>query len=137
MKVYIASGWQNPHVNAVKQIVTELEHTYYHFLESGYELDYNNLMPGLREQPAEKQAEYIWRPSVVTSMNVNLKAVRECDLLLILEPASKGSYTELGFASALGKRTMLLITPEYTLGVMDAIVDHVVHSLEQLREELS
>lgn len=136
MLIYLATSWSNPHTPRIKQEILALGHTCYHFLDSGHELDYNKILPDLRKQDAWTQAKYINHPEVIKPALVNVRALKDCSAFVLAEPAEKGSYTEFGMAATEGKRTILYVTPEYKLGVMDAVFDWMVTNEAELKEAL-
>jgi len=57
------------------------------------------------------------------------KELKKCDALLIFVDSprkSEGIFLELGFAKALGKKTILLISKKVTLPTLESISDQVI-----------
>lgn len=134
--VYLATGWDNDHAASIKRVIVDAGHEYYHFLESGHELDYDRITPGLRSLNANAQAAALSHGMVGSAYRVNLDALDRADIFVLAEPASKGSFMEYGYALASGLLTILYVTPAYTIGVMDAGFDHVVSSESELASVL-
>ena len=126
MKIYLATGWNNQHTRSIKDQLERAGHHVYHFLDSGFELDYNKIVPNLHKQDPKLQASLVSHPDVRHAFQSNLDALVKCDVFILAEPCGKGSYMEFGMASASGKSTILIVTAEYTLGVMDSAFRYVV-----------
>jgi hypothetical protein len=133
MHVYIASSWDNLWVEGVKRAVHSLGHTYYHFSDSPYALDYNHLAPDFRKLPGSMQAKGLRSAMVMRARNANMAELARSQAFVLIEPAGKGSYTEFGIAASDGMRTFLFVTPEYQIGVMDALFTHVVFGVTELK----
>lgn len=132
MKAYLATGWNNPHAKKIKDQLSRAGLTVYHFLDSGLELDYNKIVPNLRSMVGHGQSKYLRDPVIGRAAICNLNELMASNIFVIAEPTGKGSQMEYGFAYAAQIPTILYVTPEYELGVMDFWHQHIVHNEAEL-----
>lgn len=96
MKVYVASTLSN--YMQVREIYTLLKN---HNIEITF--DWTDFAQDLIEnQPT------LTRSDLQLRGQLELKGVRDCDALLLVEPANKGSYAEFGYAMAFNKPIVIL-----------------------------
>jgi len=73
-----------------------------------------------------------WKPQNFPAGKVieeAFKELKKCDALLVFVDSpkkSKGIFLEFGFAKALGKKTILLISKEVTSPILESISDQVI-----------
>jgi len=135
MHIFLATSADNPHTVKIKEKLHSLGHTYYHFLDGDVKLDYDDIHHNLRNENPTLQAALLKHPRIEMACASNTNAVRESDIFMLAEPASKGCYMEYGMAFALRKPTILIVTPEYQIGVMDSMFKYT-SSIELLDKTL-
>ena len=86
MKFYIGSGFKN--VDRVRDLSNELK-------KLGWIHTYNW---------AEVEVGSETREELVTYSRLELAAIEDSDIVIIILPAGRGTHVELGYAMALGKK---------------------------------
>jgi len=110
MKFFIASPWQNTDI--VKNLSVALAtrgHTVYSFLDNGA-----NVVGGA--PPIEESEESFpnsiasWEnnPAVKEIFESDMKALKESDVLILLEPSGRSSLAEAGIAYGMGKKIVVV-----------------------------
>jgi nucleoside 2-deoxyribosyltransferase len=110
MKFFIASPWQNADV--VKDLSVALAtrgHTAYSFLDNGA-----NAVGGA--PPIEESEESFpnsimnWEnnPAVKEIFESDMKALKESDVIILLEPSGRSSLAEAGIAYGMGKKIVVV-----------------------------
>jgi hypothetical protein len=110
MKFFIASPWQNTDI--VKNLSVALAsqgHTVYSFLDNGA-----NAMGGA--PPIEESEESFpnsiseWEnnPAIKEIFESDMKALRESDEVILLEPSGRSSLAEAGIAYGMGKKIVVV-----------------------------
>jgi hypothetical protein len=108
MKFFIASPWQNEDV--VKSLTMALSaqgHTVYSFLDNGA-----NPVGGAPavEESEEEDVDFVagWEndPKVKEVFASDIKALKESDEVVLLEPSGRSSLVEAGIAYGMGKKVV-------------------------------
>lgn len=135
-KIYIATSWNSPHLESLKDQIGATGNTYYHFVSAGYLFDYNDIKPGLRDSAPEEQARHVRHSRLEKACELNVENLLNADVFVLCAPAGSGCWVEFGLATQLGIPTVLLVTPEYEIGVMDNLFTHVVYGTDELLDAM-
>ena len=109
MKFFIASPWRN--AEAVKSLSGALAargHAAYSFLDSGI-----NLATGvsvIEELKKFGRSMVDWEDDALIGhiFEAEMKALKDSDVVILLEPAGRSSLTEAGIAYGMGKQVVLI-----------------------------
>jgi len=110
MKFFIASPWQNADmVKNISVALTTRGHTVYSFLDNGA-----NAVGGA--PPLEESEESFpnsivnWEnnPAVKEIFASDMKALKESDTIILLEPSGRSSLAEAGIAYGMGKKVVVV-----------------------------
>ena len=110
MKFFIASPWQNTDiVKSLSVALTTRGHTIYSFLDNGA-----NAVGGA--PPIEESEESFpnsilnWEnnPAVKEIFESDMKALKESDVVILLEPSGRSSLAEAGIAYGMGKKIVVV-----------------------------
>jgi nucleoside 2-deoxyribosyltransferase len=109
MKFFIASPWRNK--DAVRDLTNALAqrgYAVYSFLDSGANLATGRSV--VDELKAFSQSITDWEdnPFIANIFESEMKALRECDAVILLAPAGHSSLTEAGIAYGMGKKVTLV-----------------------------
>lgn len=107
MKFFIASPWRNK--DAVKRMTDALAargHFAYSFLDNGANLATG--APVCEERKAFGHSMVDWEddPLIERIFASETQALKDSDVVILLEPAGKSSLTEAGIAYGMGKRVV-------------------------------
>jgi hypothetical protein len=110
MKFFIASPWQN--VDLVKGLsvaLTTRGHETYSFLDNGA-----NAVGGapsveeFEENFLNSVLNWGNNPAIKEIFEFDMKALKECDVVVLLEPSGRSSLAEAGIAYGMGKKIVLV-----------------------------
>jgi nucleoside 2-deoxyribosyltransferase len=110
MKFFIASPWQNTEsVKSLSVALTTRGHTVYSFLDNGA-----NAVGGA--PPVEESEENFpnsissWEnnPAVKEIFESDMRALKESDMVILLEPSGRSSLAEAGIAYGMGKKIVVV-----------------------------
>ena len=129
VKIYVASSWRNYIQPLVVSNLLDLGHTVYDFKNppdrSGF--GWGQLGPeahGANGTPAEFR-EALKHPIAQAGFASDMKALRECDVCLLVLPCNRSAHLELGWACGAGKHTAVYMPeksePELMYTMLDAI----------------
>ena len=112
MKFYIGSGFKN--VDRVRDLSNELKklgwiHTY-NWAEVGSET----------------------REELVTYSRLELAAIEDSDIVIIILPAGRGTHIEMGYAMALGKRIVLYTSDEEEFSLDNTVNFYQIPEIEKI-----
>jgi len=112
MKYFIASRWSN-----MKQVqfLTENLHALGHEIFSYVDDQRNFVAKKDLEQPAEVFApgdDWRTRPALSAMYEKDLAGLANCEVMILLLPAGETSHIEAGIAYGLGKKMVLIGSPE-------------------------
>lgn len=133
MKFFIASPWQNTElVKNLSVTLTGRGHTVYSFLDNGA-----NAVGGT---PAVEESEenfpnsiLEWEnnPAVKEVFESDMKALKESDVVILLEPSGRASLAEAGIAYGMGKKIMLVGQVAHPTIVVYSICEHRYASVDE------
>ena len=114
MKFYIGSGFKN--VDRVRDLSNELKklgwiHTYIW---------------------AEVEVGSETREELVTYSRLELAAIEDSDIVIIILPAGRGTHIEMGYAMALGKRIVLYTSDEEEFSLDNTVNFYQIPEIEKI-----
>lgn len=138
IKIYLASSWRNKRYEEVrKQLVTE-----------GYEVyDFKDPVSAFTWEQLDKDYKN-WNPKTFIKAlcqmiphkaftDYDMKALKECDVCILLLPCGRSAHLELGYAAGAGKRTIVFFDKELEEPeLMYLMADHHHTSIKQVLEWL-
>jgi nucleoside 2-deoxyribosyltransferase len=110
MKFFIASPWQNTEI--VKNLSVALAsrgHVVYSFLDNG--ANAIGGAPSIEESEESFPNSILdWEsnPAVKEIFESDMKALKECDMVVLLEPSGRASLAEAGIAYGMGKKIVVV-----------------------------
>ncbi len=114
MKFYIGSGFKN--VDRVRDLSNELK-------KLGWIHTYNW---------AEVEVGSETREELVTYSRLELAAIEDSDIVIIILPAGRGTHIEMGYAMALGKRIVLYTSDEEEFSLDNTVNFYQIPEIEKI-----
>lgn len=122
MKVYLASSWRHPDLDAIRNALRGQGIEVYDFREQGG----FNWRDVLGCDPARiSQYEVLAalsRPEALAQFNVDLEALQECDVLLLVLPSGRSAHLEAGYFAGRGKPVFTLFAPNDGVDLMHLLL---------------
>lgn len=105
-KIYVASSWRNLHQPLVVQALRELGHDVYDFRHppGGTGFSWKDVDGGWQSWSTEQYREALRHPVARAGFASDMKALRECDVCVLVMPCGRSANWELGFAMGEGKQ---------------------------------
>jgi nucleoside 2-deoxyribosyltransferase len=135
MKVYLASSWRNARQPAVLAALRKAGHKVYDFRKPSPVHD------GFSWRSIDPQWEY-WTPTeyrdalkhhvAEVGFSLDMEALRECDVCVLLMPCGRSAHLELGWAAGAGKLTYALIEEQCEPELMYSMLDRICLSIDEL-----
>jgi nucleoside 2-deoxyribosyltransferase len=135
--IYLATSWRNEHYDRVLKLLRDNGHEVFDYREKGFL--FSQLVPEgthVESLPAREQQALLNHPTAEKAFEIDFKALRECEVCVMLYPCGNDAHVELGFAKAYGNHTIIYVNEGYRAGLMDKIADQWVFSDQQLLEAL-
>jgi hypothetical protein len=137
MKVYVAASWRTPQQPEVVRVLREAGHEVYDFRNPpnksgfGWEQVQNGWTPG---QPITA-AQYVWmvhHPIADAGFGADMKALREADAVVLLQPSGRSAALEFGYAIGAGKLGIVLLADHQEPELMLRMADAFAFTLEEV-----
>ena len=142
MKFFIASSWRNKEM--VKQLTEGIitrGHTTYSFFNNGANLLGGASMVEESEEAEENFPNSIsnWEdnPAVKEIFESDMKALKESDMVILLEPSGRSSLAEAGIAFGMGKEIVLVGLVAHPEIVVYCICEHRYPTIEEFLASLN
>ena len=139
-KIYVASSWRNEHYPEVVRQLRETGLDVYDFRNppsgdegfkwSGISEDY------LKWSPLEYRQQ-LNHPKALKQFENDIKAMRQCDICLLVLPCGRSAHTEAGWFAGNGKRVIVYIPERQEPELMYKLFDCVCCSMEEVIEEIA
>jgi hypothetical protein len=120
MKIFIASSWKNKDkVFEVASLLEDGGHIVYNFADFSkrkaapledeviHNLDFN-----FGSFSASDYERFICKPQFTEIINENKRAIRDCDLMILLIPAGLDAHIDWAYAVGLGKPSLICGVPQ-------------------------
>jgi hypothetical protein len=109
MKFFVASPWRNRDaVQALKAALVLRGHTAWSFLDNGANLARGTSVIEEFKEFGRSVTNWENDPLIERIFTLEMQALRECDVLILLEPAGRSSLAEAGIAYGIGKPVTLV-----------------------------
>lgn len=109
MKFFIASPWRNKDaVRTFAAALTQRGYLAYSYLDSGANLATGRSVVDELKAFSHSMTDWEDNPFIANIFESEMKALRECDAVILLAPAGYSSLTEAGIAYGMGKKVMLV-----------------------------
>jgi hypothetical protein len=109
MKFFIASPWRNQDaVRSLTDALTKRGYEMYSFLDSGANLATGTSVMDELKSFSKSVTDWEDNPFISKIFESEMKALRECDAVILLTPAGRSSLTEAGIAYGMGKKVILV-----------------------------
>jgi hypothetical protein len=141
MKVFVSSSWRNERQPAVVQALQHAGHEVYDFRNPGTDaagFSWAELDPDWLDWTGAQFRDSLAHPRVEAGFTLDMNALRECEALVMLQPAGRSAALELGWAAGAGKPTIVLLSdgePELMLKMADRFcltMEEVVETLSEM-----
>lgn len=138
MNVFVSSSWRSEQQPAVVQALQQAGHEVYDFRNPGPNaagFAWTELDPDWLNWTGAQFREALEHPRVKASFALDMDALRDCDALVMLQPAGRSAALELGWAAGAGKPTIVLLAagePELMLKMADRFCLTVEEVLDAL-----
>lgn len=112
MKIYVASSWANPYQPEVVEVLKNLQFDVYDFRhpdpdDNGFH--WYDIDPNWEEWTTVGYTNALKHEIAQEGFAKDMKALRECDVCLLVNPAGRSAHLELGYAVGNGKMGMVLL----------------------------
>jgi hypothetical protein len=137
MKFFIASPWRNK--NAVRSLTDALAasgHTAYSLLDNGANLATGTSVMEELKQFSTSMVNWEDNPVIARIFESEMQAMRDCDAVILLEPAGHSSLAEAGIAYGMGKEIILVGLVEHP-EVVYHMCEHRYPNVEAFLEDLT
>jgi hypothetical protein len=109
MKFFIASPWRNAEtVKSLSGALVARGHAAYSFLESGANLATGMSVTDEFKKFGRSMVDWEDDPLIKQIFESEMQALRDSDVVILLEPAGHSSLTEAGIAYGMGKQVVLV-----------------------------
>ena len=138
MKVFVSSSLRNEQQAQVVEMLRFAGHEVYDFRNPSQSPDvfsWNEFESKATVGTAEAFRQLLEHPRVEEAFKLDMEALRECDVCLMVQPCGRSAALELGWAAGAGKPTVVLLAdgePELML----KMATHFCLNLEEVLEIL-
>jgi len=109
MKFFVASPWRNKDaVQALAAAIVQRGHTAWSFLDNGANLARGTSVIEEFKQFGLSMTNWEDNPLIERIFTLEMQALRDCDAVVLLEPAGRSSLAEAGIAYGMGKPVTLV-----------------------------
>lgn len=139
MKVYVASSWRNMLQQGIVHVLRAAGFEVYDFrhpVPGNNGFSWSEIDPNWKEWTPEQHIAALDHPIAVKGFMHDMKALRECDICVLVLPCGRSAHLELGYAVGAGKRTYVLETEKCEPELMYAMCTRVVTSIADLLKEM-
>lgn len=136
MKIYVATSWRNRILqNLIVKDLRLLGHDVYDFTnpapdKPGFSWSFVDV--DWRNWSNVQFVEGLNHPAAEVGFNLDMNALRACDVCVMLMPCGKSAHLELGFAAGAGKCTVILVEQDHEPELMYKMADKIITDRNQL-----
>jgi hypothetical protein len=123
MKIYCASSWRNPWCPKVVVLLRGEGHDVYDFREpvpGEHGFHWSEIDPQWENWTPQHYRVALQSPIAENGFGRDMKALRECDACVLVQPCGRSAHLEIGWAAGAGKATAVFfptdIEPDPTFG---------------------
>jgi hypothetical protein len=146
MKVFVSTSWRNQTQPAVVQALRDAGHEVYDFrrAEAAYAVAlgaekgfaWSDVDDAYQSWDAAHYRDMLAEPLVEEGFARDMRALRDCDACLMLQPCGRSASLELGWAAGAGKHTLVLLADQEP-ELMLKMAQHFCLSIEEAIEVLA
>lgn len=112
MKVYVASSWRNQYQQEVVKELRKRNFDVYDFKNpepGNHGFQWSEIESDWEAWSAQEFREALNHPVAVSGFGLDMKALQECDVCVLVLPCGRSAHLEAGYAVGAGKRTIILL----------------------------
>lgn len=111
MKIYLASSWRNPTQPAVVELLRSWGYDVYDFRNPPQKVGFGwkQIDHAWRSWSARGFIEGLEHPFAQAGFESDMKALRECDVCVLLLPCGRSAHLELGWSAGANKKTLVML----------------------------
>lgn len=133
--IYVASSWQNKSYTEVVSKLRDAGHEVYDFRnppsgDNGFWWD--SIDSHYMDWTPEKYREMLMHPRATKQFDNDIKAMKSCDVCVLVLPCGRSAHTEAGWFSGQGKKVLVYIPEKQEPELMYKLFDGVCCSIEEL-----
>jgi len=143
LKIYVASSWRNSRQQEVVQLLRDHGYQVYDFknpMPGNHGFHWSEISPEWMNWGAAEFREALGHPVAEMGFALDMAALRECDVCVLVLPCGRSAHLEAGYALGAGKPTIILLSgrdePELMYKMTPYICtsqEEVLSCLEQMR----
>jgi hypothetical protein len=138
-RVYLASSWRNERQPEAVRVLRAAGHEVYDFRNPEHGLGgfhWSDLDPDWKTwSPARYRAHLLMSPIAAQGYLTDFRAMKWCDVCVLLMPCGRSAHLELGWCAGAGKRTIICLSdgePE----LMNLLADDICLDLQEVVDVL-
>lgn len=139
--LYVASSWRNPHQPAMVEFLKTAGYEVYDFRnpeEGDNGFAWRDIDPDWQSwTPHQYRVFLVDNPLAIHGLELDEKALRACDGLVLLNPCGRSAHLELGFAIGAGKPTAIMLNDGDEPELMYGMASTLCINVEELADWLS
>jgi len=133
--IYVASSWRNKSYTEVVSKLRDAGHEVYDFRnppsgDNGFWWD--SIDSHYMDWTPEKYREMLMHPRATKQFDNDIKAMKSCDVCVLVLPCGRSAHTEAGWFSGQGKKVLVYIPEKQEPELMYKLFDGVCCSIEEL-----
>jgi hypothetical protein len=141
MKVFVSSSWRNERQQELVRALEKAGHEVYDFRNPAPDskgFSWAALDPDWLNWTGTQFRDSLTHPRVEEGFTLDMNALRECEALVMLQPAGRSAALELGWAVGAGKPTIVFLAdsePELMLKMADRFcltLEEVIQALAEV-----
>lgn len=133
--IYVASSWRNEFYTEVVSKLREAGHEVYDFRnppsgDNGFWWD--SIDSHYMDWTPEKYREMLMHPRATKQFDNSIKAMKSCDVCVLVLPCGRSAHTEAGWFSGQGKKVLAFIPEKQEPELMYKLFNGVCCSIEEV-----
>lgn len=137
--VYVASSWRNEQYPEVVKRLRDAGFNVYDFRNppSGdHGFWWDSIDPQYMDWTPYKYKEMLMHPKAMKQFDNDIKAMKSCDVCVLVLPCGRSAHTEAGWFAGQGKKVLAYIPEKQEPELMYKLFDGVCCSMDELIEAL-
>jgi nucleoside 2-deoxyribosyltransferase len=145
VKIYVASSWRNTIQPRVVQALREQGFDVYDFKNPEPENEgfhWSEIDPHYKHWTPEAFGKALAHPIAESGFSLDMKALKECDVCVLVLPCGRSAHLEAGYAIGAGKPTIILLPNKNVPGaaepeLMYKMAAHICFDIQEIVQFLS
>ena len=139
-RIYVASSWRNEFCPEVVVALRAAGHEVYDFRnppsgDGGF--NWMDVDPNYMDWSPQEYREQLHCEKAERQFKNDIKAMKSCDICVLVLPCGRSAHTEAGWFAGQGKKTIAYLPTKQGPELMYKLFDDVVCSLDELVDSLS